>query len=181
MTLTGDRGRRRDRLVLWLGHHSLPFLWVYVAVTVVADAWHPGYISAAWGAATVIWFASFLAAARHDARLCGRCMAATPLDPQAAVQRWRPVLRAYHRRRFPVIVMAVFLVTLPAGLLLMQHKHGYAYAGYALNGIAYLAIGLMYTVERRHRLLYPWCPWCHWNDGGDFEASPDVPDPAVSR
>ena len=172
-----DRPRRRDPLLLWLGHYSLPFLWVFVAVAVISGVTHWGFLTWVTSVTTAVLVVTVLASVRHDARLCERCIAATPLDPQAAVQAWRPVLRLYHRRWLSPAVLAVVLTGL---LLPAAYRHPPWWAVTA-NVTAFVLTGLLWTVAQRHRKLYPWCPWCRWEDGGDYEASPDVPAPTVSR
>lgn len=172
-----------ERPAMWLGHYSLPLLRVAVAVSVAddaagqpggADGWAGWIVTAAWA----VWIAAVLAdGGVHQERLCERCVAATPLDPQAAVDRWKRALRLHHnngaRNGMLGGILACWLAT---GFL--HHPPAWALALSATADVAYGAFSL---VSWKHRRLFPWCPFCRWGDGGAEEVSPDVPAPAVSR
>lgn len=177
MTLTGDRPRRRDSLLLWLGHYSLWFLWAFIAVAVASTVSHWGFLAGSAAVLTVILIVAMVAGAWHDLRLCERCIAATPLDPQAAVQRWRPVLRIYHHHRLRIATGLAAIAAFTA-FPFVRHAPWWLYS---LAITAFVIIGLLNTIQHRHRMLYPWCPWCRWEGGGDEELVPDVPAPTVSR
>lgn len=172
-----DRPQRRDPLLLWLGHFSIWFLWAFIAVAITGDVSHWGFLTWPSGGMTIVMITAMVAGVRHDFRLCERCIAATPLDPQAAVQRWRPVLQAYHRYR---LRMAIGLAAIAAFIAVALVRHPPWWLP-VLAVAAFVIIGLLNTIQHRHRRLYPWCPWCRWEGGGDEELVPDVPAPTVSR
>ena len=90
-----QEGPRNDnRFLMWAGHHSIRFMIpAIVLIIAFTVAGHPGGDNGvlSW-VVTVLWLAWFATLmvdqGYHDARLCERCIAATPLDPQKAVNRW---------------------------------------------------------------------------------------------
>jgi hypothetical protein len=184
--------------LMWAGHYSLWLTIPWIAVAFADDAaGRPGWLAhlalAAWG---ILWFTLTIDSGYHYARLCERCAAATPLDPQAAVDRWRRVLRLDHRRRFvTAIILAAFIWALGVGYMLISgvhsvglpaHHHNWAYLLQDVPIV--LLIACYFVVNRIHRALYPWCPWCRWDGGGDHEGAPDpgpedhgVPLPRAAR
>jgi len=169
-----------ERPAMWLGHYSLQLLWLAVAVTVADDATGQTSSVLEWAgvAAFTLWIVASMAdGGVHRERLCERCVAATPLDPQASVGRWRRALRLHHSRKATgVMCGAVLAVSIAADSF--RHKPAWALAASAL---VWVALGALNVIPLQHRRLYPWCPFCHWGDGGEGEVSPDVPAPAMSR
>jgi hypothetical protein len=179
MTNVQDKpGRGDNRALMWLGHYSIYLMVAALAAQVGAIASGglilPGVISALlW----LTWLASIAAdGGYHQSRLCERCIAATPLDPQVAVNRWRPALRWAHRpgRKFLVLLGAVIAMNWIVYLHL-------AWWVWILIALAVAGYASFFVSEYQHRKLYPWCPYCRWDDGGDEEVSPDVPAPTVSK
>lgn len=170
-----------ERLAMWLGHYSTALLLAATAAS-VADAamgqpdglvnW---ILSAVWVAAIAAFMTDM---GRHREHLCERCIAATPLDPQAAVTRWRQVLRLQHERRPMLALFGVILAWDFASGSLFRHPPGWVLA---VNALVAVIIGASYAITWKHRQLYPWCPFCRWDEGGAHEVSPDVPAPAASR
>lgn len=177
MTTAQDGPRRDNRLFMWAGHYSIWLLAPAVA------AFFAGYLSSGNGrhatavsyATSAVWVAwilsSVLDQGYHDARLCERCIAATPLDPQAAVTRWRPALRWRHSK-FMLLAMLWAIVIFFTNTI----QDGVSWWRFLLTAAAIGALCSSTFSEWVHRRLYPWCPFCHWGDGGDPEASPE-PDP----
>jgi hypothetical protein len=170
--------------LMWIGHYSLWLFIPYLVLSIATDAaGRPDWLSwIALPALIAFWGSVIIDNGYHSAKLCERCMGGTPLDPQAAVEKWRPALRADHRNGMILaILLANIAWTFGAGSLLVNGglglpKHHDVWA-YLLQDIPSLIIITSYwIIVRVHRDLYPWCPWCHWGDGGKHEAVPD-PDP----
>ena len=103
--------------LMWAGHY---FLWLslpFAALILAGDGTgRPGWLGVLAAAGWFVWFAAVFTDIRYHApRLCERCMGATPLDPQAAVERWRPALRANHSRW---ILLGLLIVN-----LFWTHRH----------------------------------------------------------
>lgn len=166
---------------MWLGHYSTLLLLAAVVSSVADDATGQQQGIVEWIAVGVwsLWTAAMLAdRGVHQERLCERCVAASPLDPQAAVDRWKRVLRLHHARGAMLALLgAVIGWDLTAGAL-FHHPPVWALA---ISALASVALGMTYAVTWQHRRLYPWCPFCRWGEGGAEEVSPDVPAPAVTR
>lgn len=178
--------RRALRLAMLAGHYSLWLLLPWAGLAVARDiTGRPSWMTWIETAAQVILFAALVTdRGYHHARLCERCAGATPLDPQAAVERWKPALRRDHQDWFMFRVLSAGIAwSIGTGYALVS---GVPAAGLAAHRVlwAYLLQDLpvmavvagYYIVSRVHRNLYPWCPWCHWDHGGEHEAVPD-PDP----
>jgi hypothetical protein len=173
--------------LMWAGHYCLWFAIPFIVLILADDG--AGRPVGLTGAVTAGWFV-FIAAIitdrnYHAPRLCERCMGAAPLDPQAAVERWRPALRADHNQRLMFTLLAANLIWIIGTQNLLVN--GIRAAGlpahhdvwaYCLQDIPSLIIMVAYFIAVRiHRDLYPWCPWCHWGDGGGPEETAPVPDP----
>jgi len=102
-----------------LGHHALWLTVPFMALVLAADlSGRPGWLTWVTAGAQLAWFGAILTdAGYHAARLCERCMGATPLDPQAAVERWKPALRLEHRSGVLIAVLAVNLTWTLAAVL----------------------------------------------------------------
>ena len=165
---------------MWLGHYSTVLLLGAVAVSVADDAaGQPGgpldwLTSAMWLAGIAALMADV---GRHQEHLCERCIAASPLDPQAAVTRWRRVLRLHHERRAVIALFGGIIVWDFVSDSLFRHPPAWVLA---VDALTMIILGASYVVTWQHRRLYPWCPFCRWGDGGAHEASPDVPSPATA-
>lgn len=182
MAVQDAPGRGNDRLaafLMWYGHHSAWLLWAAIpcAVTGTALGLSTGLASYALSVPMVLWMGALGAEVLyHRENLCPWCARETPLDPQGAVDRWRPALRFSHgpgRLIAGITVLGVFL-----GLARIWPPPWWVILAEVLS---YIVLGLTYASIYQHRRLYPWCPWCHWDDGGEEEVSPDIPAPAVSR
>lgn len=182
MTVTeGPRPGRGDGLTMWLGHHN-NMLWLgFAALNVAQDALGSpdgGPVTWLGNAYTAVFLYSLWAEFRvHNHRLCERCVASSPLDPQAAVGRWRPALRLVHARWVMGVVIAVLLARIVLGHVFRPVPWWLL----ATDAAVMASFGCFAVAYWAHRRLYPWCPWCHWGGGGDHEMSPDVPDPAMSK
>lgn len=169
-----------ERTAMWLGHYSTAFLLAAVTVSVADDATGQSNGGVQWRA-TVAWTAWILAWAagdhRHREHLCERCIAASPLDPQAEIDRWRRVLRLHHARRAMIALFGGIIAWDFASDALFRHPPIWVLA---LDAVTVVVLGASYVVTWKHRQLYPWCPFCRWGDGGEHEVSPDVPAPAAS-
>jgi hypothetical protein len=167
------------KAAMWAGHYSTFILLAAVAASVAYDAaGRPGggVIDWAMDVAWLAWVASFTADARvHRERLCERCIAASPLDPQAVVTRWRQVLRLHHDRRTMIVIYGAIVAWDLGSASLFRHPSAWALA---VDALTVSVLGATYVVTWQHRRLYPWCPFCSWGDGGPQELSPDIPVPS---
>lgn len=178
--VTQDKpGRGDSRVLMWLGHYSVYLMLVALAAALFAEATGtrilPDLVSdLAWIAWMVSVFADWY---YHESRLCERCIAATPLDTQAAVDRWRPVLWWNHQPgwRFTTLGASVAVSLWIAG---QAHLAWWAWV-LVVAGLS--SYGFFFLSSLLHRRLYPWCPYCRWDDGGDEEVPPDVPAPEMSK
>lgn len=174
---------------MWAGHYEPAFMAASLAAFTAGDLTRHRYPAlTVFADLTVLaWLAATIAGMRwHEPGLCERCAAATPLDPQAAVTRWKPALRLAHSRWFRAAAVATVLAWDLAGSVTMsvngRHVFGmpggpWYYAAVLLLGIpAYALLASVVLTGRKHRQLYPWCPYCNWDDGGEEETIPE-PDP----
>ena len=182
MNITDPGGRRYNPALMWLGHHSIKLM---AAALLIVTAYYltglyngPDPVGWAMAGVWLFWYFTMILDERyHTARLCERCVAATPLDPQAAVSRWRPALRVKHARKAEAAGLILVVVWSFGGPLVVS-SHSWPYrAGGVL--VALILAGVAGT-GWVHRKLYPWCPWCNWGGGGEHEEAPD-PDPADSK
>jgi hypothetical protein len=107
---------------------------------------------------------------RHSRGLCEHCIADWPLDSAAAAERATWPFAIHHRARWWTISQLALIMTVWVPVV-GRFTMAAMLLGWAVEIIA----------ERRHNLLYPWCPYCHddGDDGDDDEPEPDdVPDPA---
>ena len=168
---------------MWAGHYSIrlmiPAVVLIVAFTV---AGRPGGDNGvlSW-AVTAVWVAWFVTIQfdfnYHEARLCERCIAATPLDPQKAVNRWDWVLRISHSKKALITTTFAVVVWFFTAPWVAADHHWW---GSVINVAALLVIALIVTATHVHRRLYPWCPYCRWGGRGEEEEFVPDPDPAVS-
>jgi hypothetical protein len=168
-----------ERAAMWLGHYSTVLLLAAVATSVADDATGQSQGALEWvtSAVWLAWIAAFMTdVGRHQERLCERCIAASPLDPQAAVTRWRRVLRLHHARR-AMLALLGGIIAWDVVNGLFRHPPAWALA---LDALTAVVLGASYVVTWQHRRLYPWCPFCRWDEGGEHEVSPDVPSPATA-
>jgi hypothetical protein len=165
---------------MWLGHYTPGLLITSIGVTVIAAA-TGDQLGVAGDVAVVVWiiaaFSLFIGGHYHDSRLCGRCVAAAPLDPQAAIERWRPALWWAHK----TLWMSLATFAAVGWFIWLGQYHHVPWWAWIPTVPAALVYAGVFISARQHSRLYPWCPWCHWNDGGDEEIAPDVPAPTVSR
>jgi len=180
MSVRMPEPRSERRLLMTAGHYGAWLIAGLIPVTIATSnkGIYDGPAGIAGTILVTLLLGSWLAGtAQHTRSLCGRCAASTPLDPQAAVRRWRPVLKIMHSRRAACLSVTV------AGLLIgSAFLPGGQTASPAIimacSGIA--GATWLQIASTRHQRLQPWCPWCHWDDGGDEEVTPEVPDPAMS-
>lgn len=180
MTTAAEEPRRDSRLLMLAGHYA----WLAGAVTLAlsaADDVTGRHVAPLLWVAVAAWALFIIALGadlgHHKERLCERCIATTPLDAQAQAERRRPVLRLHHALKIRTAVTAV-LLALSLWVTRGRHPPGWSYLA---DAVFLAALGVSLGSNFWHRKLYPWCPYCRWGDGGDHEASPDVPAPAVSR
>jgi hypothetical protein len=170
--------RPENRALMAAGHYSWVFMVVFVAFALAAIVTSNRLLwldIVADVAMVAWWFALGVLDKRyHEARLCERCVHAAPLDPQAAVDRWKAALKTEH---FPVLVLAALVSVLVVSWLVPQH--GWPHLLARLLTLA--AFMLLYVPEYVHRRLYPWCPWCRWEDDGDPEQVPELPREPAAR
>ena len=107
-----------------------------------------------WAAAApwLAWAAAFLAdAGRHQERPCERCIAASPLDPEAAVSRWEAALLLHHRKAAKVTALSAALAWDVASAV-VRHPPWWANA---LDVPALAVVGAGYVVAWQHRWMHP--------------------------
>lgn len=175
MTVQDKPDRGDSRALMWLGHNSIRITFAYAAVTISTNAaGQPDLLTWPAAALSAAWIVSIMAEmSYHDDRLCEKCIHATPLDTQKAVDRWKPALGAHHQRILGWVVALIIITGTVATPLSPSHPKPWWY--YAANIVVVTMVAGYFGVQHIHRRLYPWCPWCHWDDGGDAEISPDVP------
>lgn len=165
-------------VVLWLGHFQVYFLAVSFCLTSVslffpAAAW----LSDLSLAAVIAWIAAYIADDFvHRRRLCERCIAGSPDDPQAAVRRWKPLLCIWHHHGLRFLLFAV-LVGCLYGSSVLRFPHP-AVIAFNLCLLGWICCG--YLSSSQHLRLGPWCPWCRWGEGGAEEMSPALPQTPLS-
>lgn len=180
-TAANPGGRSDRRSLMWAGHYSLHMALFFLLPAMLAyvlagsPSGRSGVLSWALSACWFLWFGTLLLdVAYHETRLCERCIAATPLDPRAAVQRWQPVLRMRHSKAARAAVVAVFAISAVASNFGSFRNYA-AWPDRIVTAVNVVALAALNLVQFRHRRLYPWCPWCNWGDGGSAEAVPDIP------
>lgn len=180
MTATDTPGGRRElrglgQALMFTGHYALWVLLAYAAGAIAYNAsGTPGWLSWPVGVLAVAWILSFGAdAAYHDSHLCERCIAATPLDTQKAVDRWRPALWLFHRKRLYVGTLLAMIAWIFISAIIFRGHHWWTDIA---NSVIVIVLVISGVITWTHRRLYPWCPWCNWGKGGDEEKVPD-PDP----
>jgi hypothetical protein len=171
-----DPPSRRGAAMMWAGHRLIPVVAIYSAYAIPyallgqpggplewgADAFEMAFLFVFWS--EIRW---------HGKRLCERCAAKTPLDPQAKAARWRPALLAAHRMT-PYLLIGV-------ALSIWLNMLGEALWVRGANVALVVVFFLVWLSLHVHDRLRPWCPWCDWGKGGKEEVSPEVPDPALSK
>ena len=173
MTIQDKPGRGDSRALMWVGHYAIYGVLLYAPVTIAATVTgtHIQWLNIATVAALAVLMASVLIQWRyHDQRLCERCIADSPLDPQAAVEKWEPALREHHRA---LTSMAAVLLVVAGYVSTVTHAPKWLPVFF--NVLLILVIVVWFVDWHVHRRLYPWCPWCHWDEGGDEEKTPDLP------
>lgn len=165
---------------MWLGHNSRVLFASAAVLFIAQDA--AGTAAPSWvnwtsnAVSAVVLYSLYAEFSVHNRQLCERCIAASPLDPQAAVRRWKAALRAAHARALQWGIVAGWTVKIVLGFALGHDT--WLFAADAVLCAACAVTALSYWLHRR---LYPWCPFCRWDEGGGHEVSPDVPAPAVTR
>jgi hypothetical protein len=167
------------RFMTWLGHYMPEALLALIAMQFAWDVTGGRYgTSAANTAVTVLFVAVFYSDIRyHACRLCEKCAGKTPLDPAAAVRRWRRGLWLTHQAKIILGCVAGVFVTIQAEQMI-RHP---LWVTLSSDAFWMMITAGIFISQWKHRLLQPWCPWCNWGDGGNEEVSPEIPDPAISR
>lgn len=170
----------REDTAMWLGHNTYLIYLGAAAVFITNDVMgQPQYSAMSWAtslAALVFLTSLFAQFTVHGRRLCERCAASAPLDPQRSVDRWRLSLRLAHSMRLTYALTAVL-----AAKILLEQVFRPALWLFSLDEATTTVLGVFAVSWWAHGRLQAWCPWCRWGGGGDHEESPQVPDPAVSR
>lgn len=130
-----------------------------------------------WAVANVAaMIALIITESRHDRRLCERCIADWPLNPEESVRRARRRLRAFHwlverlpRRHQYALMAAIAVPYMAAGIWLSDFGFAVFSAG------LYSLIGMGAVVNRAHWKLQPWCPQCRGGGGDTFSPDPVTP------
>lgn len=135
--------------------------------------------SAPWLPASVVGFAAPVAVAagtfivlgivRHDRALCGHCMAQMPLNPTAAAQRERPILKLAHLTRWNLAAMLALIII--GSFLLSTWWESNLAVSLAMVPL----IAVVFSADR-HSRLQPWCPYCR-RRGFDAGLSEEAPAP----
>lgn len=164
----------------WTGHYALPIFTACTAVYIADNCLgnpQSGVMPRLQIVTALASTAVVVGVFRYHS-LCVRCMAKTPLDPEASVKRWKRALRVVHWRYLLHFVVAGVLL-LFAGSVIKPGPWP-TWANAVSSVIDFITL-LAFAAVTVHQRLQPWCPWCRWGRGGDEEISPEVPDPSVSR
>lgn len=178
--------RPRDGWAMLAGHYEPAVLIAFLAVFTASNLTryrYPALTGLAYLAAAPLLAAMLADARRHRPGLCERCAAGVPLDPQAAVTRWRAALRVHHSRRLRAAATVIIIAWGLAGIAAVladgarETPGGPWYYAAVILGIPAWTLGAAFVlIMRKHRQLCPWCPYCGWDDGGEEETTPE-PDP----
>lgn len=169
-------GGRPNRLAMWLGHYQAYFLAFFLLMSAVSGIWPVlTWPHRVFGG--VLLLAVIANMVLHGNRLCELCISRAPAcNPQAAVDRWRYVLRFCHRPviyfglLLPVVVFVVIGVMVRTAVWL--DRAGAIWLMFVLGGSQ--------IAWHQHQRLKPWCPWCR-HDGGDEDAAAPVPETPLER
>ena len=177
--LSRDTFRSEHRSLMWFGHYSVYVLGVAILAAIGIDGLGSPHGLTRWLGVIpwLTWLAViFFAIPHHQHRLCERCAAQLPADPQATSERWRPAFWFEHSkwRYAPSAVLIAFVAA-------TWWVHGWPLWFYLANSALLAGIWVGYLAMWEHVRLQPWCPWCHWGEGGDEEVSPETPVPSASR
>ena len=161
---------------MWLGHYQVYALLAAIAIGIASDAFSRSTALSAVASAGFFICLTAMAAdfMYHQRQLCERCISSAPaLNPEGAVQRWRPALWSVHRINMPLMVTILGWMCWSA---IMSHQEPWRYA---VDVLGLAVLGYVSFTGYVHRRLIPWCPWCNWDDGGDKEVTPVPEVPAV--
>jgi hypothetical protein len=164
--------------MMFLGHYMAYAYGTAVAVEIAWDAAGEPQRGAFYWITQVFWLVALATFAaefmQHREHLCERCAAATPLDPQKQVVRWKTLLRLTHVKNLFWIWLGIIAVQVA-----VTHAVPPGPLPYAVDAAVSFLIGVLITAVWVHNRLQPWCPYCRWGKGGEHEEVPD-PDPAVA-
>ena len=173
-----EPGERKGRMMMAAGHYLIvpTTAWAVYSIGYGFEGIPPGPADWAQEALFTAFMACFYCDLRwHSMRLCERCAALTPIDPQTSVRRWRQALRSVHLVKDRKAALLAFVAITVAPALTHGAVSRWLYV------VAAAVVGSFWVATWRHGRLRPWCPWCNWGKGGDEEVSPEVPDPALSK
>jgi hypothetical protein len=120
-----------------------------------------------------LWLAvlAVFAQRSHERRLCERCAAATPLNPDVAVVRHDLALRVSHYTTTSAYFLGWLVLAIITTAATVTSSSAW---GVALLVPLYLLWAVEVAALQRHRSLQPWCPYCRRGGGGD-ENAPETP------
>lgn len=180
-TAASASGARRE-LWPWFGHNG----WKS-AIAICATGAIPTNILPAWFTAvgTSLLVMAWFAMNDHERKLCDRCIAQWPLDPQAEVVKHDRALRGVHflynhRPRWGgryglSILFAVLFLAIYAPVSVFGPEWARWLVDAALNLVF---IPWLLWVTYQHKRLDGWCPYCRHRGPGQMTADP-VPQPTV--
>lgn len=175
MTTASESGEFRYQSVVNNLAHALPYLWWVAAVAAVAAPLVDSAVT--WrlnDIFSLVLIAGALSGWRHSRSLCEKCVRATPLNTDAAVEKNSWWLRVLHWLMGNPLkyTAAVF------GLIGVE-----AFTSGLISVVANVAVcillGVIINAQLKHQLLSPWCPWCRWDNGGDDESVPEPVPPSI--
>lgn len=176
-----DDSQRRSKVLRYLGHYNILVLTTVMLLTASDDATNQRNQLLNWSdnVGWILWVTAVVVNhVYHEEHLCEWCVASSPLNPQAAVNRWLLALRLHHAIKLKITMLISYVVW---ALVIHNVYHTQpAWVNYT-NAALCVLILIVYLPTWQHHRLYPWCPWCHWRGGGDHEISPEVPTPTMSR
>lgn len=154
-----DGSSWRDWSEWWA--HVEPLAWFgLLSLGLVMAAWLPVVSGWAWPVVSAVAaLAIIINSGKHDSRLCSRCAAKTPLNPERAVRRARWVLWLYHR--------SLLTFGLGMGFALAAWFAPPDVGGWSTVGV-FAVLSLIALIDLMHRRARWWCPYCpRWGGGDD--------------
>lgn len=159
-------------------HFSRPAVYAFLLVPAVL-VW---FFQIRTGGVSLVFMIAFFLAIflnnKHFGEMCERCLGKMPLNPDAAVKRWKWALRSVHKIinfgakkliAFAVIFCGIYQIawyTLPH----------YSITNNVLYSVAGVTVGAFSVMASKHQQLQPWCPWCRGNGG---HAHSEQPNPVI--
>ena len=159
-----------------IGHYAPWLLSILVGCLIVLTSVPAASSSAPWQVLVAVQVGVvFLAVSMfaHNRRLCGRCIAAVPLDAAGVAARYGRRFQVAHL--FERKAYAIGYLTLLLGLSFVS-DHPIGRYAWAVGQATLVYLLLSYVTHQR---LQPWCPRCR--NGGEEVTAPTTPSPVSSH